>query len=435
MRAMLQQLSDYARDKLLTDLDMALEHHSAWLANVNRGLVCGMPAEASDINDCPHTCCRLGRWYYAIDDPLVIRMEPYLEMGRAHRELHAMARQILLDVTAGRPVASTDYDRFTSESANMRHAAQQLKNEMRNSLQLSSRVLGKIFENANEAVMITDPESTILNVNPAFSRITGYSANDVIGETPRILQSGRQDQDFYHGMWRRLKDNDNWHGEIWNRRKDGREYLEEISICAIRNADDQLTHYMGIFSDITSEREKAHRLHHLAHFDQLTGLSNRMQFGGKLRRAVAKRKADRKLALLYIDLDGFKKINDQFGHAFGDELLASASQRITSVCPEPESVGRQGGDEFTLFMADLDRTESALAVAERIIAVLSEPFCMESGECCELSASVGVSLCPAHGVDADLLLKQADIAMYQAKQSGKRRVRLFQADMLPAGDH
>lgn len=287
------------------------------------------------------------------------------------------------------------------------------------------RLAASVFANSYEGIVITDADSVILDVNPSFSRITGYSADEVIGNTPRILNSGRQQPAFYEQMWAAIRDADHWRGEIWNRRKNGEVYVEMLAVSAVRDAAGKLTHYVGVFTDISSLKAHAAELERIAHFDPLTGVPNRRLLNDRLVRAVARaRRSNKLLAVCYLDLDGFKPINDQHGHATGDQLLVEVTRRLQHTLREEDTLARIGGDEFVLLLGGIVSIAESHAALQRVLAEISAP--VEFGDqTVSVSTSIGVTLFPLDNSDAETLLRHADMAMYEAKEAGKNGYRMF----------
>lgn len=284
-------------------------------------------------------------------------------------------------------------------------------------------IAASVFSHAAEGILITDPKGVIVDVNEAFTRISGYSREEVLGRNPNFLKSGRQGPDFYAGMWRSLLETGRWTGEVWNRRKNGEVYAELLSISAVRDRQGMVTHYVGIFSDITLLKEQQRQLEHIAFYDPLTGLPNRALLADRMRQAMAQAlRRGRSMAVVYLDLDGFKAVNDTHGHAVGDRLLIALAQRMRAALREEDTLARLGGDEFVALLPD---GEACSAAVRRLLAAAAEPIQVQ-GLDLQVSASVGVTLYPqADAVDADQLLRQADQAMYQAKLAGKNRFHVF----------
>ena len=285
-----------------------------------------------------------------------------------------------------------------------------------------------VFTYAREGIIITDTNGTILNVNDSFKRITGYDREEVLGQNPRLLRSGRQDDAYYVAMWRGLIDKGHWYGEIWNKRKNGEIYAEMLTITAVYGSDAKTQHYVALFTDITALKEHQNQLEHMAHFDALTGLPNRLLLSDRLRQgmASAERRAQT-LAVVYLDLDGFKSVNDLHGHEVGDQLLIALASRMKQGLREGDTLARIGGDEFVAVLIDLVDGDASVPLLNRLLAAAAQP--VQQGDLIiQVSASIGVTFYPqAQPIDADQLLRQADQAMYQAKLTGRRRYHVFDA--------
>ncbi|MCH8180869.1 MAG: EAL domain-containing protein [Proteobacteria bacterium] len=286
-----------------------------------------------------------------------------------------------------------------------------------------------VFTHAREGIMITSEDGRIIDVNEAFSRITGYARDEVLGHNPRFLKSGRQERGFYTAMWRELIDKGHWHGEVWNRRKNGEHYAEMKTISAVRDEHGAVQQYVALFSDITAFKEHELQLQFNAHHDALTGLPNRVLLADRLKQAMAQtRRRGQRLTVLYLDLDGFKTVNDRHGHETGDQLLMALATRIRHALREGDTLARLGGDEFVAVMQDLADVEQALPVVNRVLAAAAQPVAVGQLTL-QVSASLGLTAYPqAEEVDADQLLRQADQAMYQAKLAGKNRYHVFDAE-------
>jgi diguanylate cyclase (GGDEF)-like protein/PAS domain S-box-containing protein len=353
--------------------------------------------------------------------------------GYARAEGEAERYRILLYVLA---LASTAYLALTfirlnrarrsiteaNRELNERYAAQLLVEER-------LRLHTTAFDNSHEGITLTNAQGEILDVNAAFTRITGYERSEVIGRNPRVLKSGRHDQAFYEGMWKSVLDKGAWRGEIWNRSKFGDVYPELLSIAAVHDADGQLTHFVAVFSDISRLKEQEKQLVQMAYFDALTGLPNRVLLADRIVQASAQtRRNGTLMAICYLDLDGFKPINDTWGHDVGDQLLVEMANRFKATLRAGDTVARLGGDEFVLLMLGLaDMAECERAV-QRMLHAVSKPL-LVAPQPVMLSASIGVSVFPADDCDADALLRHADQAMYRAKQSGKNCFHVFDADL------
>jgi diguanylate cyclase (GGDEF)-like protein/PAS domain S-box-containing protein len=266
-------------------------------------------------------------------------------------------------------------------------------------------------------------------VNPAFCRITGYSTEDIVGQPTSVLKSGRQDPEFYAGFWQALLDNGVWQGEIWNRRKDGAVIPVWQTISVVRDRFGEVDHFISIFSDISEKKMSEERIYHLAHYDALTGLPNRTSFHNEFEEALSHAKRHgRRVALLFLDLDQFKLINDASGHPAGDELLKQVALRLKQTVREEDIVARLGGDEFTVLLDDIPSVEDVDLVAEKILQTLATPFHLDHSELV-ITTSIGISVFPGDGDDASTLLKNADTAMYRAKAQGRNNSQFFTAEM------
>jgi len=291
------------------------------------------------------------------------------------------------------------------------------------------RQLAMVFTHAREGISITDADGTILEVNDAFCRLSGYAREELIGQNPRLLKSGRQDAEHYAQMWQALRSEGHWSGEIWNRRKDGSLYAELLTISAIRDDAGHTVRYVALFTDITAQKSHQQELERIAHYDPLTGLANRSLLADRLQQcmAMAQRRGAR-LAIVYLDLDGFKSINDRHGHDVGDRFLVAVANRMRAALREGDTLARLGGDEFVAVLQDTPTIDICVPMLNRLLSAASAPWVDEGAEL-RVSASLGVSFYPqAEPVDADQLLRQADQAMYQAKLRGKDRYHLFDAE-------
>jgi diguanylate cyclase (GGDEF)-like protein/PAS domain S-box-containing protein len=294
------------------------------------------------------------------------------------------------------------------------------------------RLYGTVFTHAAEGMTITDGESRIVAVNPAFCAITGYTPAEVIGRTPAVLNSGRQDEAFYREMWRSLKETGQWQGEIWNRRKDGGIFPEWLSIAAVIDEQGESGHYIGVFTDISERKQSEARIHHLAHHDALTGLPNRLLLEDRIGQALLNSKrSQRQMGIIFIDLDRFKNINDTLGHAVGDDLLVQAAERGLRVLRETDTLCRQGGDEFVVVLPELENRQDAAHVCGKLLAALCQPYLLAGHEL-TVSGSAGIAIYPEDGETASELLRKADAAMYRAKEEGRNTFCYFSAEISTA---
>jgi diguanylate cyclase (GGDEF)-like protein/PAS domain S-box-containing protein len=287
------------------------------------------------------------------------------------------------------------------------------------------RLAALVYQHSSEAMLVTDGENRIIAINPAFTQLTGYTAEEALGRTPRLLKSGRQPPSFYADMWRELQAKGHWQGEIWNRHKSGREFAEEVVINVIRGADGTVQRHVALFSDITQKKESENLIWHQANYDALTGLPNRRMFRDRLEHELRKAGRDGTvLAILMIDLDRFKEVNDTLGHDTGDALLAQAARRIRDCVRASDTVARQGGDEFTVILPEIERPEDVQFIAQKILAALAEAFPMGM-ERMFISASIGITLYPNDAKGSEDLIKNSDQALYAAKNAGRGRFSHF----------
>ena len=287
----------------------------------------------------------------------------------------------------------------------------------------------KVFESVDAAVLVTDAHTRIIKVNPAFTTITGYSSEEAIGKTPRMLSSGAHSLEFYKEMWSTLKATGSWQGEIFNRRKNGEFFTEWLSIKQVHDNEGKLTNYVSLFSDISKRKAAEEHMHNLAHYDPLTGLPNRTLFTDRLQQAIVAAKRDKlRMALMFIDLDKFKPVNDTHGHPIGDLLLKEVAKRILECLRESDSAARVGGDEFVVLLPIIEAVSDAVAVAEKIRHALNQPFMIAVHQL-NISSSIGVAVYPEHGSIEKSLLKNADTAMYAAKEAGRNNVMLYEPMM------
>jgi len=290
-----------------------------------------------------------------------------------------------------------------------------------------------VFRSTREGVVITDVHQRITMVNQAFTEISGYTEAEVIGQSPAMLGSGRHDSAFYDAMWGSLQESGYWQGEIWNRRKSGEVYPELLSITAVNDERGHPAHYVGVFADISTIKHSESQIEFLAHHDPLTGLPNRLLLRSHLEHGirVAQREGCR-LALLVLDVDRFKDVNDSFGHGAGDELLQQVAARLSARLRSMDTVARLGGDEFTIMLQNIAQPEDAALIANELIGSLARPWALSNGAEVRIGASIGISIFPDHGDSTDELLQHADAALYQAKSEGSGRLRYFSRNLTQA---
>ena len=292
------------------------------------------------------------------------------------------------------------------------------------------RLASHVFEFSGEAIIITDHENRIIEVNPAFTRMTGYSADEVHGKNPSLLSSGRTGPELYHDLWQALLTHGFWQGEMWDRHKDGSVYPKLMTISVVKNTQDQIEYYIASFSNISDQKATEERIRHVAHHDALTGLPNRLHLMIALERALAMaHRQQTKVALLFLDLDRFKLINDTLGHHIGDLLLVQIAQRLRQCVRESDILARLGGDEFIISLTDMTDDASGkeiAAVASKLLHTLGLPYQINE-HTVHSSPSIGISIYPEDGTDIATLMKNADAAMYHAKELGRNNVQYFTA--------
>jgi len=358
------------------------------------------------------------------DDYLLVEInaESYLGVPLKNSKNEVLGLVVLID---DKPMVKKPFTMTLLNSLATRAGIELERMNSDEELKLSS----KVFSNAHEGIMITDTQGLILQVNPTFCAITGYSAEEVIGKTPRMLSSGKQDAEFFNAMWQCIAKDGYWQGEVWNRKKDGELYAELLSISTINNdVTGEISHYVGLFSDITQNKQQQSTLELMANYDVLTQLPNRVLFADRFNLAIAHAKRSKRLlAVCFLDLDQFKPVNDNYGHAVGDLLLIEVAQRIKACIRDEDTVSRQGGDEFTLLLIDLELPQQCEKMLERIHNALAMPYLIEGYEI-HISASSGVTLYPNDNSDLDGLVRHADQAMYQAKMMGRNRYQIFNTE-------
>ena len=279
---------------------------------------------------------------------------------------------------------------------------------------------GTVFENSMEAVIITDRRGNIVYVNPAFSNITGYTQVEALGRNPRFLKSGRHDKKFYLDLWYSLEQDGKWNGELWNRRKDGAIYPQLATITVVYNEQQEMCNYVAVFADISQQKQNEAKLVHMAYHDPLTGLPNRMKLSSQIEQEIwhAKRHGG-KLAVVFIDIDHFKHINDSYGHLLGDEVLCELASRLQNRVREQDTVSRIGGDEFVLVLSELWDFDAVTTVVSKLMDVFDSPVELNNGDCLHITGSMGIAMYPEDGDDGETLQRNADAAMYRAKQGGR----------------
>ncbi len=291
------------------------------------------------------------------------------------------------------------------------------------------RMIEAVFSTSNEAIMVADRDGLIKTINPAFSRITGYSLEEVQGRNPSILSSGRHEVDFYQSMWHEIMRQGCWSGEIWNRRKNGTIYPEWLSVSVVYDSEGEPSEYVAVFSDITKRKNDEAQIVRQAYYDELTELPNRTLLSDRLHLAIATADRDEQIiALLFVDLDRFKYVNDSMGHEYGDDLLKQVAERLNGCVRDTDTVARFGGDEFVILLHNIKSESDAAYVAQKLIDALSTPFVLAEREII-IGASIGIAMHPGDADTAETLIRNADLAMYKAKQSGRNQAHFFTAAM------
>ncbi|MGB6242684.1 MAG: diguanylate cyclase [Castellaniella sp.] len=294
----------------------------------------------------------------------------------------------------------------------------------------STRRAALVYEHTSEAMVVTDANGWVQDINPAFTAITGYSVSEIVGKRMSVLSSGRHGKDFYQALWQCLAETGRWSGDVWNRRKSGEEYVERLTINTSYNEDGSVNCRIGLFSDVTKKRRREASIWRQAHYDHLTQLPNRQMFQANLLGSIeASRTSGLPFALVFLDLDLFKEVNDTFGHDQGDELLRQVARRLMNCMRGSDLVARLGGDEFTLIIRDLPHCEDVHAICRKVLDTLAEPYDLDGHEA-RISASMGVTFYPRDGADAAELLRHADRAMYASKEKGRNQYCLFSPVML-----
>jgi diguanylate cyclase (GGDEF)-like protein/PAS domain S-box-containing protein len=352
---------------------------------------------------------------------LYVRMVIMRNITRPVRKLHDTMAEIQRDMDLSR---RADVDADNPDIGEMAQSFNILVGKLEEAT-ARLQLFAKMFDNSGEAIIITDAQRNVVAVNPAFVEITGYSADEVMGKNPKILSSGKQTAEFYNTMWTVLKETGQWSGEIWNRRKNGEIYPEWLSIGVVKNHRGEIINYISLFSDITKRKEAEQRIEFLAHYDSLTKLPNRALFADRLKRAlVVAGRNGKKAALMFLDLDKFKEINDRLGHLAGDHLLQSVAERVKSCVRESDTICRQGGDEFMVLLEDIGGVDDVEKIAHKIISSMSEPHRI-GDHSMTVTFSIGAALYPDDAGDDKTLILHADKAMYRAKKSGRNNFQIY----------
>ncbi len=378
------------------------------------------------------------RWFTTLIHPDDLA----LVLGEVERCIHERCPEFVLEYRIRTGVGSyiwiEDYSRLHRDTAGEVQYLEGLLIDIsaRKATDEKLRHAAAVFTNAREGVVITDTSPRIIAVNRAFCDITGYEEHEVLGCNPSIVSSGRQSKEFYRDMWAALLDEGHWQGEVWNRRRSGEVFPQWHSISAVRDDKGKLTNYVAVFSDISQLKESEAQLERLAHYDPLTGLPNRLLVQSHLNGAIERaRRLHCKVAVLFLDLDGFKRVNDSLGHSVGDELLVLIARRLRQRIRAEDMFARLGGDEFLLVLESIHHPEEAATVAQDLINLLQQPFRAGSGHELFVGASIGISLFPDDGQEMAELIRCADVAMYQAKENGRNSYHFHTKELTRAAEN
>ena len=343
----------------------------------------------------------------------------HLDRNHALQNFDRAAQTLLLVVTPTLVI-------FLLIASLYRRRQEQLAQQRDEAERLQKINAAQVFTHASEGIMIIDAEGRIFDVNTAFTTITGYERNEVLGRGLGLLKSEQHDQQFYQNLWSELLRDDHWQGEIWSRRKTGDQYAQLLNISVVRDRWGKVRNFVALMSDITERKHHQQQLEFTAQHDVLTQLPNRFLFADRLNTAMAQAKrSQHRLVLAYLDLDGFKAVNDTFGHAAGDQLLVTVAQRIQGAIRQGDTLARLGGDEFALILLNVEEDQEILLLFQRILAMANEPVWFKQ-QALQVSASLGITFYPqTQDINSEQLLSQADQAMYQAKQAGKNRFHYF----------
>lgn len=394
--------------------------------NVKEGSVNGAASIVLDVTDETNLIDAINRWLWV--GQLLLQVVLFFvidQMLRAFTSPVKRLEEVMTAMQADGDLSRRVDIKRTDEIGRMANAFNALADSLQVSVnqvregQEKLRLSAQVFVNSSEAIVITDSDNNIIQVNKAFTDITGYSPEEVIGKNPRIMKSGQMGEDFYREMWKSLLEMGCWQGEIMDRRKSGDIYPKWLSIGVVRDNQGAITNYIALFADITERRASFDRIQHLAHYDALTHLPNRTLLNDHIDLAIAgaKRNQD-KFAIVFLDLDRFKSVNDTMGHHVGDTLLQAVAERLQKCVREADTVARLGGDEFVILLNNINDEDDAAFVAQKVINVIEKPFVLGEHEA-NIGTSIGISIYPMDGSDKFTLLKCADAAMYHAKGTGR----------------
>lgn len=403
---------------------------------VKVGSVNGAASIQLDLTEEANTLKSINRWLWA--GQFVLQVILFFVIGamlraftRPIKKLEEVMTAMQADGNLARRVDIESHDeigRMASAFNSLADSLQKSVHEVREG-QEQLRLSAQVFINSMEAIVITDIKNNIIQVNKAFTEITGYSPEEAIGKNPRILKSGQHSPEFYRSMWEILLKTGSWQGEMMDRRKNGEIYPKWLSITVVRDEKGDISNYIALFSDITERKASYERIQYLAHFDALTDLPNRTLLNDHLDLSIAvARRSQTQFAILFLDLDRFKNINDSLGHHAGDLLLQLVSERLKSCAREMDTVARLGGDEFVILLSSISEPNDAARVAQKVVDAIAVPFMLDGNEV-NIGTSIGIGIYPDNGQDRPTLIKNADAAMYHAKESGRNNFQFFSSAM------
>jgi diguanylate cyclase (GGDEF)-like protein/PAS domain S-box-containing protein len=422
-----QKLSYAEQHRILEELDRVSETHARWLARIHGHLVCGTSPTDDDLDEESYLYCDVGRWLYQAEHPWLANRDDFLQLARAHQASHELVARLCSKHKASKPIRPEEYQGLVTLSQMFRDAQRALRDALLHDLHLTGRLLTTLFEHSQEGLAVLSEEQHILEVNESFTFLTGYAEPEVLGNPPDVLFATPQGMELYPQIWLSVRNRGRWQGELENRRKDGSRYLQRLAIHTVKDGDGAPAYFLATFSDITTSKNHEKQHYRLTHYDPLTGLPGRILFRDRLDQEIAYARRHRvRVGLLFIDLDHFSRVNQTYGHERADRLLCRIAERLQEALRSSDGICRYGGNEFVI-VAQLTENRDAMIVADKVLSVFAEPFKVE-GQVIRVTASIGVSLFPEHGADADALLQRADLAMYHAKNMGKDQFQIFQGD-------
>jgi len=420
------KMSQADRQRILDELDIVGEAHARWLARINSHFITGAELADDELDEESYLYCEVGSWLYQVEHhPSLVDRDDFVQMARAHQAIHELMARLCAKKRQGQALRGEEYQAFCTLSQLFRDALRQLRGALLAELQVETRVLDALFDHSQEGMILLSSEQTILEVNESFTRLTGYAEPEVLGNPPDALFASPQGAELYPEIWLSVRNRGRWQGELENYRKDGSQFLQRLSLHAIRDATGEIGRLLAIFSDVTAAKSAEKQLYRLAHYDPLTGLPGRILFRDRLDREIAYARRHRvRLGVLFIDLDNFSGVNQTYGYERADLVLCRIAERLKETLRTSDGVCRYGGNEFVI-VAQLTQTQDAMIVADKIHSAFADPF-DANGQPVSVTASIGVALFPEHAAGVDALLRCADLAMYHAKNMGKDQFQLYQ---------